>query len=62
MNDLTPAEASKVLGVTRLYIYELLASARLKARKVMGRWLIPRSEVEAYRRDHRRVGSPRHES
>lgn len=57
MNDLTPAEASKALGITRLYVYELLASARLKARKVMGRWLIPRSEIDAYRREHPRVGS-----
>lgn len=61
MNDLTPAEASKALGVSRLYIYELLASSRLKARKIMGRWLIPRTEIEAYRRGHPRLGSVRHE-
>lgn len=49
-NELTPIEASKKLGVGRLYVYELLASSRLKARKVLGRWLISRREVESYRR------------
>jgi len=56
-NELTPGEVGKALGVGRLYVYELLASARLKGRKVMDRWLIPSSEVEAYRRAHPRVGN-----
>ena len=49
-NELTPNEASKKLGVGRLYVYELLACSRLKARKVLGRWLISRRDVESYRR------------
>lgn len=49
-DELTPIEASKALGIGRLYVYELLASSRIKARKVLGRWLIPRREVESYRR------------
>lgn len=57
--ELTPTETSKALGVGRLYIYELLASSRLKARKVLGRWLIPRSEVESYRRRHPRLRAGR---
>jgi excisionase family DNA binding protein len=49
-NELTPNEASKHLGVGRLYVYELLACSRLKARKILGRWLISRRDVESYRR------------
>jgi excisionase family DNA binding protein len=52
--ELTPSEVSKILGVGRLYVYELLAASRIKARKVLGRWLIPRSEVNSYRRNRSR--------
>lgn len=61
-DELTPTEASKALGVGRLYIYELLASSRLKARKVLGRWLIPRREVESYRRRNLKLGRKRNQS
>jgi excisionase family DNA binding protein len=57
-DELTAVEASKALGVGRLYFYELLASARIKGRKVLGRWLITRAAVEAYRQEHpRRAGA-----
>jgi excisionase family DNA binding protein len=59
-NELTPTQVSKALGVGRLYVYELLASSRLRARKVLGRWLIERSEVDAYRRKHPRFRKPDH--
>jgi excisionase family DNA binding protein len=49
-NEVTPAEAAKMLGVGRLYLYELLASGRIKGRKLLGRWLLSTSSVEAYRR------------
>lgn len=54
--EITPAEAAGVLGVGRLYVYELLASGRIKARKVLGRWLLSRRAVQAYRREHPRLG------
>lgn len=56
-NETTPAGAAKMLGVGRLYLYELLASGRIKGRKVLGRWLISKQAVEAYRREHPRNGS-----
>jgi len=55
--ELTPLEACESLGVGRLYIYELLASGRIRGRKMLGRWLIPRSQIEMYRREHPRFGS-----
>jgi len=55
-NEMTPVEAAKVLGVGRLYVYELLASGLLRGRKVLGRWLVSRREVERYRQGHPRVG------
>jgi len=57
--ELTPREASESLGVGRLYLYELLASGRIKGRKMLGRWLIPRSQIETYRREHPRIGGRR---
>ncbi len=57
-DEVTAVEAARALGVGRLYIYELLASGRIKGRKVLGRWLLSRQAVEAYRREHpRRVGA-----
>lgn len=34
-----------------LYLYELLASGRIKGRKLLGRWLISTTSIEAYRRE-----------
>ena len=58
-DELTPADAAKMLGVGRLYLYDLLASGRIKGRKVLGRWLLSVQAVEAYRRDHPRIGGGR---
>jgi excisionase family DNA binding protein len=52
-NEVTPVEAAKMLGVGRLYLYELLASGRIKGRKVLGRWLLSKQAVEAYRQERR---------
>jgi len=56
-NEVTPVVAARLLGVSRLYVYELLASGLLKGRKVMDRWLILSTEIERYRRAHPRIGS-----
>jgi excisionase family DNA binding protein len=55
--ELTPGEAAKILGVGRLYLYELLASGLLRGRKILGRWLISRREIERYRHEHPRLGN-----
>lgn len=55
-DEMTPVEAAKILGVGRLYLYELLASGLIKGRKLMGRWLVSRKEIERYRKEHRRIG------
>lgn len=57
VEELTPAEAARTLGVGRLYLYELLASGLLRGRKVLGRWLVSRREIERYRQEHPRLGS-----
>ena len=56
-SELAPVDAARVLGVGRLYVYELLASGRIKGRKVLGRWLLSKESVDAYRRKHSRPGS-----
>jgi excisionase family DNA binding protein len=58
-DEMTPVDAARMLGVGRLYVYELIASGRIKARKVLGRLLLSRQAVEAYRREHPRLGSRR---
>ena len=58
-SEMTTAEAAKVLGVGRLYVYELLASDRIKGRKVLGRWLLSEDSVEQYRQGHPRLGKVR---
>ena len=55
-NELTPVEAAKILGVVRLYLYELLASGRIKGRKMLGRWLLSTQAVEAYRNKRASAG------
>lgn len=59
-NEVTPREAAKMLGVGRLYVYELLASGMLHGRQILGRWVIPASEVNRYRRAHPRIGKTIH--
>ena len=58
-DDLTPVEAARLLGVGRLYVYELLASGLIKGRKLLGRWVVSRTEVERYRQAHPRIGRQR---
>lgn len=45
--DLSVAEAARQLGCTLKYVYDLLYSGRIMARKKHGRWCIPTSEIEA---------------
>jgi excisionase family DNA binding protein len=41
------AEAARAMGFTLKYLYDLVHSGRITAKKVAGRWQIPASEVEA---------------
>ncbi len=50
---ITVPEAARESGVFVSYIYSLLASGRLKAEKIDGKWSIERGEFEAWRRQHR---------
>jgi excisionase family DNA binding protein len=44
---LTVPAAARQLGFTLKYVYDLVYSGRLAAKKVEGRWQIPAAEVEA---------------
>ena len=44
--ELTVSQASQILGITLDYVYRLIYSGKLAARKSEGRWLIPVSDVE----------------
>ena len=55
-SEVTATEASRMLGVGRQYVYELLCSGLIRGRQVMGRWLIRVDEIERYRHVHPRVG------
>ncbi len=45
--ELTVSQASRTLRVTLDYVYRLIYSGKLEARKSEGRWLIPVSDVES---------------
>lgn len=45
--ELTVIQASRTLGITLDYIYRLIYSGKIAARKSEGRWLIPASDVES---------------
>lgn len=45
--ELTVSQASRTLGITLDYVYRLIYSGKLVARKSEGRWLIPVSNVES---------------
>ena len=45
--ELTVSQASRTLGITLDYVYRLIYSGKLVARKSEGRWLIPVSDVES---------------
>jgi|GEM_PF-1423248 len=62
MNEetVTVRDAARYLGCTTKYVFDLLYSGRFEeARKVDGRWAIPRSAVEQHRatRSRQRVQS-----
>ena len=43
----TVPEAARAMGFTLKYLYDLVHSGRLTAKKVAGRWQIPKTEIEA---------------
>ena len=45
--ELTVSQASRTLGITLDYVYRLIYSGKLAARKNDGRWLIPAADVES---------------
>ena len=45
--ELTVSQASRTLGITLDYVYRLIYSGKLVARKSEGRWLIPVADVES---------------
>lgn len=46
MEEIGVAEASRRLGITMDHLYSLLWAAKLRARKVDGKWRIPVEEIE----------------
>ena len=51
--ELSPAEYSRATGYAMAYVYALLASGKLQARKVEGNWRIDAAEL--HRRE--RIGA-----
>lgn len=43
-------ETARVLGFTIKYVYDLVHAGRIAAKKVAGRWRIPKAEIEARRK------------
>jgi hypothetical protein len=50
---ITVPEAARESGVLVSYLYALLASGRLKGKKVNGQWVLDRSGFESWRQQHR---------
>jgi excisionase family DNA binding protein len=50
---LSPLEAARALKHSRAYVYELIATGSLPAKREDGRWLVAKSDVEK-RREQRR--------
>jgi len=44
-NEITPAQYARARCQTIGYVYAQIWDGRLKARKVLGRWLIPAAEL-----------------
>ena len=59
--EINASDACRTLGITLDALYRLLYAAKLSARKVDGRWLIPAEAVEARlkAREARQGGSRR---
>lgn len=45
--ELTTTQSCRKLGISIDYVYKLIASGKLSARKVDKVWLIPQSEIDA---------------
>jgi excisionase family DNA binding protein len=45
--EISVAEAARRLGVALTYVYSLLWSGKLKARKVNGQWQIPSEAIQS---------------
>jgi excisionase family DNA binding protein len=57
--EVTPAEAARRLGFALSYIYSLVWSAKLPARKLAGRWRIPVVAIEQIEKQREaRSGTP----
>ncbi len=39
-------EAARAMGFTLKYVYDLVYSGKIAAKKVNGRWRIPRAEID----------------
>ena len=48
--ELPGSQASRPLGISLDYVYRLIYSGKLVARKSDGRWLIPVADVESRRK------------
>jgi len=46
-NAMSVPEAARKLGYTLKYVYDLVYSGRLPAKKVAGRWRIEATEIDA---------------
>ncbi|MGC2324179.1 MAG: hypothetical protein WA463_16220 [Terriglobales bacterium] len=49
-DEITPVQYARARRLTIGYVYALIWDGRLKARKVLGRWLIPANAVEERQR------------
>jgi len=59
-NELTSVQYARFRCQTISYVYAQIWDGRLKARKVLGRWLIPATELTARNtRSRRREREPR---
>ena len=52
-NALTVPMAARSAGVIVTYLYQLLASGRLKGEKQDGRWVIDRADFERWKSTHK---------
>jgi len=52
-NTITVPEAAQSSRVIVTYLYQLLASGRLKGEKRDGRWLIDKADFERWNRAHK---------
>lgn len=53
--DVTTEQAARELGVSLKRIYQLIESETLRAKKVLGRWLIDKESLEAHKAERERL-------